>query len=74
MENGNDQKEERGFLATLFLGLVRDTVKLVVAFCVGTGAGAIFCWYYGIPFIFSLVGGVIALGIAVAIWSDGIFS
>ena len=64
----------RGFLARLLVGLVRDAVKLIIAFAVGTGAGAIVCWYYGIPLVFSVLGGILVLGLALAFMSDGIFS
>jgi len=32
-----------------------------------------FCWYYGIPMIFSVLGGILVLGIALALMSDSIF-
>jgi hypothetical protein len=69
---GDDKK--RGFLATLLMGLVRDLTKFVIAFAVGSGAGAIVCWYYNIPLVFSLLGGILVLGFALAILSDSIFS
>ena len=64
----------KGFFPTLLMSLARDAVRLVVAFAVGTGAGAIVCWYYGIPLVFSLLGGILVLGLAVAFWSDSPFS
>jgi hypothetical protein len=64
----------KGFFATLLLGLVRDAVKLIVAFAVGTGAGAIACWYYGIPMVFALLGGILVLGLALALSTDSLFS
>ena len=70
---GFDQERSRGFLATLLVGLVRDAVKFIVAFAVGTGAGAIACWYYGIPLFFSLLGGILVLGIALALTTDSLF-
>ena len=66
--------QSRGFLATLFMGLVRDAVKFIIAFAVGTGASAIVCWYYGIPLVFSLLGGILVLGLALALMSDSLFS
>ena len=69
--NGN---EERGFFASLLIGLVRDAVKLVIAFIVGTGGGAIVCWYYSIPLVFSVIGGILVLGLALAFMTDGLFS
>ena len=54
----------RGFLAGFMRDLVRDAVKFVIAFAVGTGAGAIVCWYYGIPLVFALLGGKLLEGSA----------
>ncbi len=68
------EDESRGFFSSLLMGLVRDAVKLVIAFVVGTGAGAIVCWYYGIPLIFSLLGGILVLVLALAISTDSLFS
>ena len=48
-------------------------VKFVTAFSVGTGAGAIVCWYYNIPLGFSVIGGILVLGIALALISDSGF-
>jgi hypothetical protein len=70
----NDDVESRGFLASLFVGLVRDIIKMIVAFAVGTGAGAIVCWYYGIPLGFSILGGILVLGLALALTTDSLFS
>jgi hypothetical protein len=64
----------RGFLSSLALGLVRDLIKFIIAFAVGTGAGAIVCWYYGIPLAFSLLGGILVLGLALALSTDSLFS
>lgn len=65
--------KDRGFFATLLIGLVRDVVKFVTAFAVGTGASAIVCWYYGIPLAVSLLGGFLVLGLALALMSDSLF-
>jgi len=64
----------RGFLSSLLLGLVRDAIKLIIAFAVGTGAVAIVCWFYGIPLVFSLLGGFLALSLALALSTDSLFS
>lgn len=48
-------------------------LKVVVFFGVGTGGGAIVCWYYGLPLGFSILGGILVLGIALALMSDSIF-
>ena len=63
-----------GFLKELLVSLIRDAFKFVIAFAVGTGASAIACWYYGIPLVFSLVGGFIVLGLALALSTDSLFS
>ena len=68
------EDESRGFFSSLLMGLVRDAVKLIIAFVVGTGAGAIVCWYYGIPLVFSLLGGILVLVLALAISTDSLFS
>lgn len=68
------EEKTRGFFAELLVSLVRDAVKFVIAFAVGTGAGAIVCWYYGIPLVFSLLGGILVLGLALALSTDSLFS
>lgn len=65
---------ELGFLASLSMGIMRDLVKFIIAFVVGTGAGAIVCWYYGVPLVFSLAGGILVLGLALALSTDSLFS
>lgn len=55
-----------GFLTTLLQGFIRDTVGLWITFLFGTGAAAVVCLYFGIPLIFSLLGGVIVLAVYVA--------
>ena len=71
---GLDEEKSRGFFASLLLSLVRDLVKFIIAFAVGTGAGAIVCWYYGIPLVFALLGGILVLGLALALSTDSLFS
>ena len=73
-ESGVESGTGRGFFASLLMGLVRDAIKLIVAFAVGTGAGAIVCWYYGLPLILSLFGGILVLGLVVAFTTDSLFS
>ena len=63
-----------GFLAELLTSLVRDIVKFIIAFAVGTGAAAIACWYYDLPLVLSLIGGFIVLGLALALSTDSLFS
>jgi len=48
-------------------------LKVAIFFAVGSGGGAIVCWYYGIPLGFSIIGGVLVLGIALALMSESIF-
>lgn len=69
-----DDGGSRGFLASLLVGLVRDAVKLIIAFAIGTGVGAVVCLYYGIPLVVSLLGGVLVLGLALAFSTDSLFS
>lgn len=69
-----DDATVRGFFTSLLMSLVRDAVKFIIAFAVGTGAGAIACWYYGIPLVFSLIGGILVLGLALALSTDSLFS
>lgn len=65
MDNSNEPKSEitgggdRGFLTSILGSLARDALRLVLAFGVGTGAGAIVCRYYGLPMALSLGGGVL---------------
>ena len=73
MNNDNPGKRrpnvirERGFFESLMLSFVDGILKLVAAFAVGTGAGALVCWYYGLPLVLSLLGGILVLGLALAL-------
>lgn len=64
----------RGFFSSLFLGIARDLVKFIIAFVVGTSAGAIVCWYYGLPLGFSILGGILVLAVALALTTDSFFA
>ena len=64
----------KGFLISFFRAVARDLVNLVLAFGIGTGAGAIACWYYNLPMILSLLGGILVLGLALALTTDSLFS
>lgn len=64
----------RGFFSSLLLGILRDVVKFIVAFAVGTGAGAIVCWYYGFPLGFSFLGGILVLAVGLALTTDSFFA
>lgn len=63
-----------GFFQSLFMGLVGVVVKMLAAFAVGTGAAALACWYYGVPLVFSLLGGILVLALALALSMDSPFS
>ena len=64
----------RGFFTSLLVGILRDLVKFVIAFVVGTGVGAVVCWYYGLPLALSLVAGFLVLALALAFSTDSLFS
>jgi hypothetical protein len=60
------------------LDFIKDIIKVFIdaifkffaAFAVGTGAAAIVCWYYSVPLGFSIIGGFLVLGLALALISD----
>jgi hypothetical protein len=47
--------------------------KIAAFSLVGTEGGAIVCWYYSIPLGISILGDILALGIALALMSASIF-
>lgn len=55
-----------GFWSNLFSSILRDIMKLMVIFALGTLGGAAICLYYGFPLIYSFVGGIAIFAIAVA--------
>lgn len=59
-----------GFAKSLAHGLM----MMLFAFAIGTGAAALACWYYELPLVLSLGGGLIVLGLAVALQTDSLFS
>jgi len=61
------------FLKELLQIALRSILQIVIFFGVGTGGGALVCWYYSIPLGFSIIGGILVLGIALALMSDSIF-
>ena len=61
------------FLKDLFKAGLMVILKFVIAFLVGTGAGAVVCWYYSIPLGFSILGGILVLALALALISDSTF-
>ena len=62
-----------GFLTSFFTAVARDLFQLLIAFSIGTGAAAVVCWYYGVPLALSLLGGILVLGLALAVKSDSLF-
>jgi hypothetical protein len=56
-----------GFFATLLKGILRDLMRLVMAFALGTAGGAAICLYYGVPLILSFIGGIVLLGLFLAL-------
>ncbi|MCB1378898.1 MAG: hypothetical protein KDK89_11100 [Alphaproteobacteria bacterium] len=59
-------------LATIAGNLMRDVFKMIAAFAIGTGASAIACWYYDLPLVLSLLGGLIVLGVALVFVTSSI--
>lgn len=55
-----------GFFSSLLTSLLRDMMKLVMIFALGTVGGAAICLYYGFPIVFSFVCGIAIFAIAVA--------
>ena len=65
--------QPRGFFAGLVNSLARSLILWLSAFAVGTGVSAAVCLYYGVPLVFSLIGGFLVLGIALALMSESLF-
>ena len=63
----------RGFLVSFLTAVARDFFQLLIAFALGTGAAAIVCWYYAVPLALSILGGILVLGLAVALKTDSLF-
>ena len=55
-----------GFFRNLFGSILRDLIKFVIIFALGTLGGAVICLYYGFPLVFSVVGGIAIFALAVA--------
>ena len=64
---------DKGFFSSIFKSILRDLMWLISAFLIGTVAVGIVCLYYGVPLVFSIVGGLIVLGVALALKTDSIF-
>lgn len=67
------EKPECGFFAQLLGDMLHGVFMLVAAFSISTGASAIVCWYYGVPLVFALLGGILVLGVAVFMKTEGSF-
>jgi len=63
-------QNNNSFWGQIFASIARGFMMLIGAFCIGTGASAIVCLYYGAPLVFSLIGGFVVLGIALALTFD----
>ena len=63
----------RHFFKELLKGGFNIILRFLVVFAIGTGAGAIACWYYNFPMIFSMVGGLFALGVFLSLTSSAVF-
>ena len=61
------------FLKDLLKVGLATFLQMLIAFSIGTAAAALACWYYDIPLGFSILGGILVLGIALALMSDSIF-
>ena len=71
--NLNPNDPVRGFFSTLVLTFMQSLLNYLIAFAVGTGAAAVVCLYYGAPLAFSLIGGFVVLGVALALASGSVF-
>ena len=60
----------RGFIASFLASLAHGLFTMLSAFAIGTGGAAIVCWYYELPMFLSLLGGILVLGLAVALTTD----
>lgn len=70
----NEPKKPRpNFLMQLLGDMLHGIVMLIAAFSIGTGASAIVCWYYGVPLVFALLGGILVLGLAVFMKTESSF-
>lgn len=74
-DNKNTQPENNsrqiGLLESLLRGFIKDILWLIAAFLVATAFTALVFWFYGIPVAWSIIGGILVLGIALVIRSGG---
>jgi len=70
----SDEDKKPSLFVTMIFGffksLYQSIIQGVVWFAIGTGAGGIVCWYFNAPMIFSLLGGILVLAMALALMSD----
>ena len=70
-DNPGPLTNSRSVLNAILLGVAKGVYRvaltLTITFAIGTAAGAFVCLYYGMPLMFSVVGGMISLGVAVAL-------
>lgn len=50
----------------LIQSLVRDMMRFVMAFAIGTIVAGALCLYFGLPLVLALSGGFLVLGLALA--------
>lgn len=61
-------REPRGFFASL----ARNAMRTVIGFAIGTGAGALACWYRGLPLALGLLGGILVVALMLALMPDSL--
>ncbi|MEL7296096.1 MAG: hypothetical protein AAGJ86_00470 [Pseudomonadota bacterium] len=62
-----------GFFSGIFKAIANAFTQMLAAFAVGTAVAAPVCWYYGLPLILSLGGGLIVMGVWLALQSESSF-
>jgi hypothetical protein len=63
----------KDFLKDLLKIGLTAILRLSIAFGVGTAGTAVVCLYYNVPIAVSLLGGIVVLGIALALMSHSPF-
>jgi hypothetical protein len=63
-------KPTKSILGSLLHDIMRDAVRLLVAFLIGSGGGLIVCLYYGFPLIMSLFGGILVMALMLALFTS----
>ena len=54
----------------IFRGVARELISAGLIFFAATGVAAGICLYYSLPLVFSWIGGLIAVGLLFAFYSD----